>query len=86
MTFDDGLSGGLDLSDKIERGPIFAPPRDEPFFTTVAVGAYGHTFDWNLDDMRHESDFCWDATRTDIGTARVAALADRYEPARTAAE
>ena len=64
VTFDDGLSGEYDLTDLIERGPIFAAPKD-------AVDEYGHTFGWNLDDLGHEIDFCPDATRIQIEMQKV---------------
>ncbi len=71
VTFDDGLSGEYDLTDLIERGPIFAAPKDEAYFRTVAVDEYGHTFGWNLDDLGHEIDFCPDATRIQIEMQKV---------------
>ena len=37
--------------DLIARGSGFAPLKDEAYFRTVAVGEYGHTFGWNLDDL-----------------------------------
>ena len=71
MTLDDGHSGEYDLTDLIERGPIFAAPKDEAYFRTVAVDEYGHTFGWNLDDLGHEIDFCPDATRIQIEMQKV---------------
>ena len=71
VTFDDGLSGEYDLTDLIERGPIFAAPKDEAYFRTVAVDEYGHTFGWNLDDLGHEIDFCPDATRIQIEMQKI---------------
>ena len=79
VTFDDGLSGEYDLTEFIERGPLFAPLKDEAYFNTVSVGSYGHTFGWNLDELGHEIDFCPDATRIKIETAMVDDLADQYE-------
>lgn len=86
VTFDDGISGEYDLSDLIARGPVFEPLRDEAYFRRVAVGPYGHTFGWNLDDAGNEIDFCPDATRIRIEEQKVAELADRYRASRSAAE
>jgi hypothetical protein len=86
VTFDDGLSGEYDLSDLIARGPMFAPLKDEAYFDTVAVGEYGHTFGWNLDDIGNEIDFCPDATRIRIETQKAEELADRYQAGLAAAE
>jgi hypothetical protein len=86
VTFDDGLSGEYDLTDLIARGPVFAPLKDEAYFKTVAVGEYGHTFGWNLDDLGNEIDFCPDATRILIETQKVEELANRYRLSRSAAE
>jgi hypothetical protein len=86
VTFDDGLSGEYDLTDLIARGPVFAPLKDEAYFRTVAVGEYGHTFGWNLDDLGNEIDFCPDATRILIETQKVEELANRYRLSRSAAE
>lgn len=86
VTFDDGLSGEYDLTDLIGRGPVFDPLKDEAYFRTVAVGEYGHTFGWNLDDIGHEIDFCPDATRIKIETQKVEELARRYQQRRPAAE
>ncbi|MEA2875264.1 MAG: hypothetical protein QOF14_460 [Hyphomicrobiales bacterium] len=86
VTFDDGLSGEYDLSELIERGPMFAPLKNEAYFNTVAVGEHGHTFGWNLDDIGNEIDFCPDATRILIETQKVEEMADRYRLSRSAAE
>lgn len=86
VTFDDGLYGEYDLADLIARGPVFAPLKDKAYFNTVAVGEYGHTFGWNLDDLGHEIDFCPDATRIRIETQKVEELAERYRLNRSAAE
>jgi hypothetical protein len=85
VTFDDGLNGILDLSDQIADGPVFAPLKDETYFRTVAVGAHGWTFGWNLNEEGHEIDFCPDATRIRIETQIVEELADRFERERIAA-
>ena len=62
----------------IGRGPIFGPLQDEDYFRTVAVGPYGHTFGWNLDDPGREIDFCPDATRIAIETRIVEEMSARY--------
>ncbi|KQT46423.1 molybdopterin-guanine dinucleotide biosynthesis protein [Methylobacterium sp. Leaf456] len=86
VTFDDGVSGTLDLSDEIATGPIFAPLKDRDFFKTVAVGEYGHTFGWRLDELGHEIDFCPTATRIRVETQMVEEMAARFRARRTAAE
>ena len=86
VTFDDGLAGEYDLTDLIADGPIFEPLKDREFFRTVAVGEYGHTFGWNLNDIGNEIDFCPDATRILIETQKVEELAERYRLSRSAAE
>ena len=86
VTFDDGQSGEYDLTELISRGPVFEPLKDEAYFRTVAVGEYGHTFGWNLDDLGHEIDFCPDSTRIQIETQKIEELASRYRLSRPAAE
>ena len=86
VTFDDGLSGDYNLSDLIAKGLVFARLKDETYFDTVAVGEYGHTFGWNLDDEGHEIDFCPDATRILIETQKAEEMAERYRLNRPAAE
>lgn len=86
VTFDDGLSGEYDLTELINRGPVYAPLKDEAYFRTVAVAPYGHFFGWNLDDEGHEIDFCPDATRIVIETRIVEELASRHRGRQTAAE
>ena len=79
VTFDDDLAGEYDLTEFVSHGRIFARLRNRDYFNTVSVGAYGHTFGWNLDDEGNEIDFCPDATRIRIETSLVEALADRYQ-------
>ncbi len=86
VTFDDGVSGTLDLADEIANGPIFAPLKDQDFFRTVAVGEDGRTFGWRLDEPGHEIDFCPAATRTHVETQLVEAMAAQFRARRTAAE
>lgn len=86
VTFDDGVSGDLDLSESLDAGSLFAPLKDEAFFRTVALDAQGHTFGWRLDEPGQEIDFCPDATRIRIETQRVEELAARFRAARFAAE
>jgi hypothetical protein len=40
VSFPDGVSGIIDLSDSVGRG-IFAPLSDETFFRKVFIGEYG---------------------------------------------
>ena len=85
VTFDDGLTGVLDLSDLIAHGPVFAPLKDDAYFRTVAVGMDGWTLGWNLDAPGHEIDFCPDATRIKIETQIAEELASQFEAERAAA-
>ena len=86
VTFDDGVSGDLDLSPSIDADPAFAPLKDEAVFRAVAVGEHGRTFGWRLDQPGREIDVCPDATRIRIETQRVEELAARFRAARFAAE
>jgi Protein of unknown function (DUF2442) len=71
LTFEDGVSGELDMTHYIERGPMFAALKDRSFFAKVAVARDGRSFGWKLDDYGHELDFGADAARADIETERV---------------
>jgi hypothetical protein len=84
VTFDDGLSGEYDLTDLIDRGPVFAPLKDEAYFGTVAVGEHGHTFGWTLDDLGNEINFCPKSTCIKIETQKADELAHRYRTSRSA--
>jgi len=86
VTFEDGLSGELDFSDKIRLGKVFAPLRDPEYFKQVAVARGGHAFGWNLDELGAEIDFCADSTRIDIETRVVEGAAERHRSRTTAAE
>jgi hypothetical protein len=44
MTFDDGLEGDVDLSEYIDKGPIFAPLRDLAYFRKARIE--GGTISW----------------------------------------
>ena len=85
VTFDDGIEGVLDLSESIADRAAFAPLKDEAYFRTVMLSEDGRTFGWNLDDVGHEIDLCPDATRIQIETQIVEALASRFASARAAA-
>jgi len=78
LTFEDGLSGDLDFSHDIERGPYYAPLKDEAYFRTVAVAEDGRSFGWRLDQIFAEIDFGADGARADIETAMVRERAERY--------
>ena len=86
VTFEDGLSGELDFSDKIMIGKAFTPLRDPEYFKQVAVAEGGHAFGWNLHELGAEIDFCADATRIDIETQFVEGAAERHRSQTTAAE
>jgi Protein of unknown function (DUF2442) len=82
LTFDDGLTGDIDLGADILRGPIFAPLKDEAIFRQVALADDGRSFGWNLDVIGSEIDLGADAARADIETALVIARAEKFR-ART---
>jgi len=44
VAFDDGLEGDVDLSEYIEKGPIFAPLRDLAYFGKARIE--GGTISW----------------------------------------
>jgi hypothetical protein len=46
VSFDDGLTGDVDLSDAVGRGPMFEPLHDPEFFAQVKVDAGTHTVSW----------------------------------------
>ena len=78
LTFEDGLTGDLDLSTDVERGPLYEPLKDEAFFRSVAISDDGRSFGWRLDQAFSEIGFCADAARYDIETALVEARAERF--------
>jgi hypothetical protein len=46
VTFDDGLTGDVDLSSLPSRGPVFAPLRDRQFFAQARVDSKTRTVSW----------------------------------------
>jgi hypothetical protein len=44
ITFDDGLSGELDLTEYLEKGPIFQPLKDSAFLRQARIE--GGTMSW----------------------------------------
>src|SRR6266536_5066483 len=46
LTFDDGLTGDVDLSDLAKNGPVFEPLRNQEFFARVNVSPVTHTVEW----------------------------------------
>jgi hypothetical protein len=46
VTFDDGLTGDVDLSSLPERGPVFEPLRDRHFFAQAYVDPKTRTVSW----------------------------------------
>jgi len=44
IIFDDGVAGDIDLSEYINKGPVFAPLKDEAFFRQAVIE--GGTISW----------------------------------------
>jgi hypothetical protein len=49
LTFEDGTTGAVDLSDLIARGGVFAPLREPSYFRQVRVDPEGGTIIWPND-------------------------------------
>ncbi len=86
VTFEDGLSGEIDLSADLTPSSIFAPLADRSLFDQVSIAPGGRSLGWNLDALGHEIDLGADSLRIDIETNHVHQLAERYRLQRTAAE
>jgi hypothetical protein len=86
LVFEDGLTGEIDLTDKIATGPAFVRLRDPEYSKQVAVAEGGHAFGWNLNELGHEIDFCADSARIRIETQPVEDVAEQYRKRSTAAE
>src|ERR1700683_1647369 len=62
LTFDDGLTGDVDLSNLLDAGPVFQPLRDPRFFAQVYIDPKTRTVAWpggiDLDPegLREETD------------------------------
>jgi hypothetical protein len=46
LTFDDGLTGDVDLSNLLDAGPVFQPLRDPRFFAQAYIDAQTRTVAW----------------------------------------
>ena len=86
ITFEDGLSGELDLQNDIVTKSMFAELKDETFFNTVSLAADGLCLGWKLDHVFEEIDFSADGLRTDIETQVVIKAAAEYRAKLQAAE
>jgi hypothetical protein len=86
VTYADGFSGEFDLTASIDKGLMFEPLKDEAYFKTVAIGEFGRSFGWNLEEFGEEIDFCADATRFTLETNAVKARAKAFRARLQAAE
>ena len=86
VTFEDGLSGEIDLSADIKPGSIFEPLNDAALFGRVQIASDGRSIGWKLGELGSEIDLGADSLRIDIETQHVHQLAERYRMQRTAAE
>ena len=86
ITFDDGFSGAYDFSALIRENALFAPLKDTHLFSQVNIDQSGRRFGWALDDPGHEIDLCADATRIELETLSVNAMAREYAASLLAAE
>ncbi len=86
ITFEDGLTGEIDLSGDIKPGSLFEPLADRALFDRVAVATGGRSVGWRLETIGHEIDLGADSLRIDIETKHVHHLAERYKEQRPAAE
>jgi Protein of unknown function (DUF2442) len=86
VTFDDGISGDIDLSEDIANRPIFAELKDRQFFEAVEVDKQGYCLGWRLDDVGNEIDLSADGLRNDVETAIVKQWATEYRASKQAAQ
>ena len=86
VTFEDGLTGEIDLSVDIKPGSIFEPLTDRSLFNSVSVAPGGRAIGWRLDATGREIDLGADSLRIDIETHHVRQLARRFKDQRPAAE
>jgi Protein of unknown function (DUF2442) len=86
ITFDDGLTGEIDMARDISTKPIFAELREPEFFNQVAIDQYGASLGWRLGDTGNEIDLSADGLRNDLETAIVRKWAAEYRASRQAAE
>jgi hypothetical protein len=86
VTFDDGVSGDIDMSRDIATKPIFAELKDTTFFSNVVIGKRGFSLGWRLEDIGNEIDLSTDGLRIEIETAIVKKWAAEYRLSLQAAE
>jgi hypothetical protein len=78
LTFEDGLTGEIDVSHEIETAESFAALKNEEIFRSVAITEDGLAFGWCLADPDAAIGICADSARTDVETALVRQRAERF--------
>ncbi len=70
LTFDDGLTGDVDVSDLQDAGPIFEPLRDPECFARAYIDPKGRTVAWPGDIDLDPEALHDEATRHQVATKR----------------
>ena len=86
VTFDDGMTGEIDLGDDIKTKPMFAELQDQAFFGRVTLRQDGSALGWKLDRLYEEIDLSADGLRVEVETELVKQAAARYRAKLKTAE
>jgi hypothetical protein len=70
LSFDDGLTGDVDVSDLQDAGPIFEPLRDPECFARAYVDPTGKTVAWPGDIDLDPEPLHDEASRNQVATKR----------------